>query len=560
MLPDDAGPSQWRSTANGDLFALTYSSIRPAGIIRFDAAGNLDPSFGTGGVVVPQCGSCFLERFTLLADQRIATTQASIDGYPEVKLFTGRFSAQGLPDSSYGAGGVQSLMGTARGQIFGITSTALGDMYLSSSASSIFQNSENIIHVGASGTIISQFGQVSEDSAGARYAYRYARLLAQPDGRLLAATPGPENGLALNRFALDQPDLSFGTGGRTIVVTPGPGRSTDVATSPDGIVVVGVAEQDGIAQIGVARTDDHGAADSRFGGTGLVIVKVARAGEAVSDVRAYSQISDGSVVVAATIQGELSPYRPFYRIAIVRLRNDGSLDYRFAPGGVAELWQQWGTRLTYLASGPNGSILIGGEVVTVPNLTQPRTRPAMFRLQGGSMATAMPSRERRAVEYFHKDFGHYFITADPSEIATLDMAFADAWTRTGKTFAVFDEPGSGLYGVCRFWSDQSFAPKSSHFYTPYPNECTTVRAGSIWTFERIAFYFTLPVGAEGARTCLSGTQPLYRAYNARIGSAPNHRYTIDVATLDQMVAQGWIMEGEAQTKVFACTPAMAAGQ
>lgn len=72
MLPDDAGPSQWRSTANGDLFALTYSSSRPAGIIRFDVAGNLDPSFGTGGVVVPQCGSCFLETFTLLADQRIA--------------------------------------------------------------------------------------------------------------------------------------------------------------------------------------------------------------------------------------------------------------------------------------------------------------------------------------------------------------------------------------------------------------------------------------------------------------------------------------------------------
>jgi hypothetical protein len=81
-----------------------------------------------------------------------------------------------------------------------------------------------------------------------------------------------------------------------------------------------------------------------------------------------------------------------------------------------------------------------------------------------------------------------------------------------------------------------------------------VRAGSLWTFERIAFYFTLPMGAEGAWTCLSGMQPLYRAYNAGIDGAPNHRYTIDVATLDQMVAQGWIMEGEALTRAFACVP------
>jgi hypothetical protein len=36
--------------------------------------------------------------------------------------------------------------------------------------------------------------------------------------------------------------------------------------------------------------------------------------------------------------------------------------------------------------------------------------------------------------------------------------------------------------------------------------------------------------------------------------APNHRYTTDPALLDQLIAQGWSMEGEAQTRVFACVP------
>ena len=40
-----------------------------------------------------------------------------------------------------------------------------------------------------------------------------------------------------------------------------------------------------------------------------------------------------------------------------------------------------------------------------------------------------------------------------------------------------------------------------------------------------------------------------------MSGAPNHRYTTDPATLGTMIAQGWIMEGEAATRVFACVPA-----
>jgi hypothetical protein len=64
----------------------------------------------------------------------------------------------------------------------------------------------------------------------------------------------------------------------------------------------------------------------------------------------------------------------------------------------------------------------------------------------------------------------------------------------------------------------------------------------------------LPAGIFGARTCSLDMQPLYRAYNNGIGSAPNHRYTTDPAVLDAMIAQGWTMEGEAATRVFACVP------
>jgi len=200
----------------------------------------------------------------------------------------------------------------------------------------------------------------------------------------------------------------------------------------------------------------------------------------------------------------------------------------------------------------DGTVLAAGGSAVNPNYSETTT--------ASSERYVMPYAlgERLAVEYFHADYGHYFITTDEPEIASLDANGERSWVRTGRSFTVFDQsllPLLPLVPVCRFWSNQSFAPKSSHFYTPYPDECAKVKQDPMWLFERNAFYARMPEGAAGARTCPSGTQPLYRAYNSGGGGAPNHRLTTDPAVLDAMIAQGWIMEGEAATRVFACVPA-----
>jgi len=64
----------------------------------------------------------------------------------------------------------------------------------------------------------------------------------------------------------------------------------------------------------------------------------------------------------------------------------------------------------------------------------------------------------------------------------------------------------------------------------------------------------MPQGPAGARACPGGSQPLYRAYNATRDGAPNHRYTTSATLLDAMVGAGWVLEGEALTRVFACVP------
>jgi hypothetical protein len=155
-----------------------------------------------------------------------------------------------------------------------------------------------------------------------------------------------------------------------------------------------------------------------------------------------------------------------------------------------------------------------------------------------------------AVEYFYSGFGHYFITAFPEEIAALDAGAIPGWQRTGETFVVDAPDALGIMPVCRFFS-ATFAPQSSHFYTPYSQECAALKAGAVWQSEGIAFGLRLR-GPDGS--CPPMYRPLYRLYNNGMGGAPNHRYTVNPAIVQTMQTSGWIEEGDAGTGAFACVP------
>ncbi|MEO5700931.1 MAG: c-type cytochrome [Casimicrobiaceae bacterium] len=152
------------------------------------------------------------------------------------------------------------------------------------------------------------------------------------------------------------------------------------------------------------------------------------------------------------------------------------------------------------------------------------------------------------VEYYHAGFDHYFMTGVAAEISGLDNGTIAGWKRTGQQFATNAATSGGTTPVCRFFS-ASFAPKSSHFYTPSDSECFTVKANPSWTFEAEVFQVALPT-ASG--TCPSGTRPLYRLYNDGQGGAPNHRYTTALAVRTQMVGLGWIPEGYGTLGVSMC--------
>jgi photosystem II stability/assembly factor-like uncharacterized protein len=155
------------------------------------------------------------------------------------------------------------------------------------------------------------------------------------------------------------------------------------------------------------------------------------------------------------------------------------------------------------------------------------------------------------LEYHHQVFDHYFIPANTDDIANLDNGVISGWSRTGLVFNAFAKASSAAVPVCRFFGT-AFAPKSSHFYSPFDAECTKVRGDGHWQLETAeAFAIALP-SPTGA--CASGSMPVYRLYNDGRGGAPNHRCTTDEVVRSQMIAQGWVPEGIGPDAVQMCAP------
>jgi Repeat of unknown function (DUF5648) len=170
-----------------------------------------------------------------------------------------------------------------------------------------------------------------------------------------------------------------------------------------------------------------------------------------------------------------------------------------------------------------------------------------------------PIAEGTVTEYLNKtNFpnapgGNYFYASKDEERVLLDAQ--PAWVRTGKTFK-----HGGYVQVCRFYGSVSPGP-NTHFYTASDKDCALLKSLQIkptptdrqqFNYEGVAFFANMPIPPKAAGqnpTCPSGSMPLYRAYNAAVGSSgkrnydSNHRYSISRADIAEVVAKGWIDEG-----------------
>ncbi len=103
-------------------------------------------------------------------------------------------------------------------------------------------------------------------------------------------------------------------------------------------------------------------------------------------------------------------------------------------------------------------------------------------------------------------------------------------------------------GVCRIYIPPGKG--DGHYFGRDASECNSAMAKNpAFVLEAPAFFFLYP---PMAGTCADGTVPVYRVFSNRADA--NHRYTVERAVREQMVAKGWLAEGDGDDAVVMCAP------
>lgn len=154
-----------------------------------------------------------------------------------------------------------------------------------------------------------------------------------------------------------------------------------------------------------------------------------------------------------------------------------------------------------------------------------------------------------AIEYYNAALDHYFITHVADEIAKLDAGTViKGWVRTGKWFPVYTSAQAMSSPVCRYYIPPNLG--DSHFFGRGTAECNaTGQKNPSFVLEDGAFmHMVLPA----AGVCPTGTGNVYRVFSNRPDA--NHRYMTDAAVRNEMVAKGWLAEGDGPELVVMCAP------
>lgn len=363
----------------------TYSSSTPElgrmfTLARYDSAGVLDATFGTGGIVAVDTG--WVSSIAALADGKIAVG-GILGSYSLGHTVVMRFSADGTPDATFDGDGIAELVAVGNAPL--VTAlTPLADGKLVAGTAGVYFGAPglSIWQFEANGSPDTSFGGGdghAEVTTGDGFASPLA-LLVQPDGRIVTggggvnpATPTANRDFTVARLNADGSlDTGFGTGGLTYTdgvfrdvqfnVTP-----VDTVTQSDGKTIsVGVVNgYNAVGYNGLAmdRLNADGSLDTSFGTGGRVIETF---GDRWVDVTSAALQADGKILVAGTDGRGASFF-------VARFNSDGSLDTTFDGDGWAatpipnSLSSPFDPSAAYdLAVQPDGRIVAVGAAGTDP--------------------------------------------------------------------------------------------------------------------------------------------------------------------------------------------------
>jgi uncharacterized delta-60 repeat protein len=306
--------------------------------------GNLDPTFAPGSPLVGRTSIGFgpflgandsANAVAIQPDGKIVVAgnaHLADDDFAIVRL-----TANGLPDPSFGSGGIKTLhFSSAPDVALGLAIQPDGKIVVVGYAGYSPNTDFAIARLNANGTLDTSFGAAHTGMITYDFGYgndRATGVAIQPDGKIVvvgsALILGDEDFAIVRYNSNGTVDTTFnGRGARTIDFHYGEDEAGAVVLQPDGKIVVAGSATISKNFFALARLNSNGTLDTTFGGNpfaGVVVTDFSTGGQEALDVALQT---DGKIVAVgdAHIGGDND-------FAIARYNANGTLDTSFGSGG-----------------------------------------------------------------------------------------------------------------------------------------------------------------------------------------------------------------------------------
>lgn len=371
--------------------SVDVSGVSNFALARYNADGTLDTTFGTGGIVVTPVlngGVGVAILIEPVTDKIIAAGSAIPVGSPADSDFAlVKYNADGTLDGTFGTGGisttsVSSVFDSLNAVAFqgskiiavGVAAGATNDDFAVVRFNSDGSVDTTFGPVGSNGKVITPIGTGNDVASG---------VAVQSDSKIVVvgsadtAMATPINFAVVRYNADGTTDSGFGTGGKvTTSIQSNDDEAYDLAIQSDGRIVVAGATCVALGcDFGLARYNTNGTLDASFGTGGKVITAV-RSGNDVANAVVIAP--DGKIVAAGNSEASFGNND----FAVFRYTSSGAPDFSFGTSGAA--FVDFGGTDDFA----RGMVLDSGARILVTGQADPSGEFSVARLIGGNITTA----------------------------------------------------------------------------------------------------------------------------------------------------------------------------
>lgn len=310
-------------------------------LIRFDINGDLDNSFGRGGITtLPNefynkshfsgAGS----KFILQPDGKIVIIGGSAEHvFDDNDILILRYTSEGFLDDAFGDAGKVVLITETQERVYTIYQQPDEKLVLAGSASHFVAKDFFLLRCHSNGVIDTTFGEKGYVRTDFGKEDIPAKIIGQPDGKLLVLGKTVDSDLKKSDFALVRYlpdgtlDAIFGNEGK-VITTIGVGKEANARSGllqKDGkIILIGSAKAAYQSDYAMVRYHTDGRIDKSFGNKGKVLTNVSKYGDVGTSI---ANQPDGKILLAGNSKEWAS------HITLLRYDANGKLDYSFGDKG-----------------------------------------------------------------------------------------------------------------------------------------------------------------------------------------------------------------------------------